>query len=329
MLSTKTIVCGLDDIPWDWPFQHYLQLPEILNGQDIKIKSVFNPAERTPSFCVYFDRRVNRYKFKDFSTDKQGDAVTLVKEMFSLTTRGEAAFKIIEDYNQYLINNPDGHVPKEFKEHQKFKVTNFAVRSWTTDDERYWTKYSIGSKLLEKYCVRPLENYVMSKEEDGERKELTIQGPRIYGYFRKDGLLYKVYQPMTRDCKFINVVDYIQGTDQLTMNVPYLIITSSLKDLMAFAKLGYKNAESVAPNSENTLIQEHVIISYRLKYKKIITLFDNDEAGIRSMEKYKAKYDIPYVLLKLEKDLSDSIEKWGIEKTREVLTPIIKTITNV
>jgi len=43
------------------------------------------------------------------------------------------------------------------------------------------------------------------------------------------------------------------------------------------------------------------------KYKKIFVLFDNDEAGIRSMKRYKEKYDFDYVVLDMEKDLSDSI----------------------
>lgn len=328
MISTRTIVCGLDDIPWDWAFAHYLKVVEPLTGQDLKMQSIFNPAEKNPSFFLYYDRNANRYKFKDFSADKQGDAVTLVKEMFGLTTRGEAAFKIIEDYNKYLIENPDGHKPSEFKEHRKFKVTDFLSRTWTTDDQKYWNKYYIGSKLLERYNVKPLQEYKMSKEENGELKELNIKGPRIYGYFRTDGVLYKIYQPMVKDCKFINVVDYIQGTDQLTMHRPYLVITSSMKDLLTFMSFGYKNAESVAPNSENTLIPEHIMQSYKLKYKKIVTLFDNDQAGIRSMEKYKDKYGLGSVLLTLEKDLSDSVEKWGKLKVRDILTPMLKSVLN-
>ena len=328
MISTKTIVCGLNDIPWDWAFGNYLNLPEKLTGQDVKIKSVFNPTEKTPSLFVYFDSRSNRYKFKDFSTGKQGDAVTLVKEIFNLSTRGEAAFKIIEDFNQFLINNPDGHIPSEFKKHNKFKVISWKTRQWNTDDQRYWNKYYIGSKLLEDHFVKPLEEYIMQKEEDEETKSLTIKGPRIYGYFRSDEALYKIYQPMVKDCKFVNVLDYIQGAEQLALDKPYLIITSSMKDLLAFKKLGYKNADSVAPNSENTLLPEYVMQSYKLRYKKIITLFDNDTAGIKSMQKYKDRYDIGFVHLNLEKDLSDSVEKYGVNKVREILTPMLKIILN-
>jgi len=59
-------------------------------------------------------------------------------------------------------------------------------------------------------------------------------------------------------------------------------------------------------------------------------LFDNDEAGIKSMLKYQEIYGIPYVLLKMEKDLSDSIREHGIENTRVNIYPIItKVLTGV
>ena len=41
------------------------------------------------------------------------------------------------------------------------------------------------------------------------------------------------------------------------------------------------------------------------------------------MQKYNEKYDLPYVILEMEKDLSDSIEIHGINKVREILMPIL------
>ena len=62
------------------------------------------------------------------------------------------------------------------------------------------------------------------------------------------------------------------------------------------------------------------------KYKKIVVLFYNDEAGIRSMKRYKEKYNFDYVILDMEKDLSDSIKEHGLTKTREVLLPLLKKL---
>lgn len=328
MLRIKSLITDITEVPREWVFEYYLHLSEKLTGQDVKIKSIFNPNDKTPSMYIY-NSSSNIYKFKDFSTGKQGDAINLVQEIFKLSTRGESAHKIMSDYNEYLLDNKEDYSVREFKKRSKYKIVDFTMRTWTNLDEKYWTKFHIGSKLLEFYKVSPLADYKLHKEEEDESvKELIIRNHNMYGFFRKDGSLYKIYQPLVKDSKFLKIRDYIQGSDQLTMKVPYLIICSSLKDIMAFTKLGYKNAEAIAPDSENTLIPEHVINAYRHKYKGIITLFDNDVAGIESMKKYQIKYDIPYVILELSKDLSDSIRDHGINKTRDILTPLLKEKLN-
>jgi hypothetical protein len=325
MISTKNLICDLADVPREWAFEHYLNLTEKLTGQDIKMKSVFNPREKTPSMCIYIDRN-SIYKFKDFSSGNGGDSIALVQSLFNLPTRGSASYKIIEDYNQYVLNN--GYNPiKSYKQHSKFKVTDYEMRHWNTLDQKYWMKYHIGSRLLSRYNVVPLEYYVMTKTDENDVvSSITIKGNYMYGYFKDDGTLYKIYQPKVKDSKFIKVRDYIQGSEQLTYDKPYLIITSSLKDLMAYNKLKISNSESIAPDSENTMIPENIMNSISSKYKGVCVLFDNDEAGIKAAEKYKLKYGFNYIVLNLEKDLSDSIEKHGVEKTRNVLLPLLKEV---
>jgi hypothetical protein len=325
MISTKNLIYDLADVPREWVFEHYLNLTEKLTGQDIKIKSIFNTREKTPSMCVYLDRN-NIYKFKDFSSGNGGDCLSLVQNLFNLPTRGTASFKIIEDYNQYVLNNGFNPI-KSYKQHSKFKVTDYEMRHWNTLDQKYWMKYNIGSRLLSKYNVVPLEYYIMEKTDENDvLSSITIKGNYVYGYFKDDGTLYKIYQPKVKDSKFIKVRDYIQGSEQLTYDKPYLIITSSLKDLMAYNKLKISNSESIAPDSENTMIPENIMSNISSKYKGVCVLFDNDEPGIRAAEKYKLKYGFNYIVLNLEKDLSDSIEKHGIEKTRNVLLPLLKEI---
>ena len=324
MIRTKSIISSINEIPREWVFEYYLKC-EKLTGQNLKLKSVFGGDDKNPSMFIYYSEAVGYYKFKDHSSTKSGDGVTFVQEYFKLTTRGEAAHQIIMDYNKYILNDKEDYSLREFKVQQRYKVTDFATRAWTNLDQKYWTKFHIGSRKLAKFKVEPLAFYKMTKEEEGEVRELSVSGRHyIYGYFRTDGTLYMIYQPMVKDCKFIRIKDYIQGTDQLTFKVPYLIITSSLKDLMDFDTLGYTNAESVAPNSENTLIPEHIISAYKLKYKDICTLFDNDKAGIEAMKKYKEKYGIKPVHLELSKDLSDSVRDHGIHKVKEILTPLLK-----
>jgi hypothetical protein len=323
MLSTKSIITSITDVPREWVFEYYLNLPEKLTGQDVKIKSAFNPVDKTPSMYIFLSNSAV-YRYKDFSSGKTGDALDLVQELFKLSTRGETAHKIMQDYGKFILTHDEDYSARDFKKKAKYQVVDFTERAWTNIDEKFWTKFHIGSKLLEFYKVAPLLNYTIKKEEDDQVKEITIKSNNSYGYFRKDGTLYKIYHPYVKDYKFIKIKDYIQGSDQLTMTVPYLIICSSLKDIMAFTKLGYKNAEAIAPDSENILIPEHMISAYKHKYKGICTLFDNDAPGIESMKKYKNKYDIPQVILEMSKDLSDSIKDHGIIKVKQILTPLLK-----
>ena len=179
--------------------------------------------------------------------------------------------------------------------------------------------------MLNKYEVFPLEHFSMSQENfDGKINTIKFVRPYIYGYLRENGSLYKVYMPKNLDKKFIKVKNYIQGEDQLTYKSKYLIITSSLKDLMVFNKLGIQNIEAVAPDSENTMINENKIDEFKEKYEKIIVLFDFDLPGQTAAEKYKNKYNLDFILLPLEKDLSDSVKVHGIDKVRNLLFETLK-----
>ena len=134
MFNTKNIVGEGQDVPSTWVFQYYLDLPEQLTGQDIKIKSIFNPNERTPSFCIYVDKSIMQYKFKDFSTGRSGNKVDLVKLMFNIDFHG-AMTKITSDYNKYvqsseyvnknLLLNQDGRLTLLKKDNGPLRIGSF------------------------------------------------------------------------------------------------------------------------------------------------------------------------------------------------------------
>jgi hypothetical protein len=320
MLTTKFLINDVYQVPVSFVFEHFCKLPQKLTGQDIKIKSLWKD-ERTPSMCIYMDKNKKTYRFKDFSTGKSGDAYDLVKQLYNVEF-STAARTIVEAYNEYTLHNNGGYDVEDFKHYQKYKVDNHAVRLWNSQDQYYWTQFNIGTRLLTEHHVAPLDFYHMSKiDENGELKELTIRGPYIYGYFRKDGTLYKVYQPKVKDKKFIKVSGYIQGSEQLQGH-QVLIITSSLKDIMSLKSLKL-NIDYVAPDSENTMIRKEIIEKYLEDYRLVMVMFDNDEAGIRSMEKYRDTYPVRAAILPLSKDPSDSFRDFGVKKVRQVLIPII------
>lgn len=318
MISTKQLLDDVAQVPSYWIFEFYARLSERLTGQDIKIKSLFKPDERTPSFCIYV--RDDKYKFKDFSTGAGGNGVDLVMMLYDINF-GQAAQKILCDYNEFILTGRLSNDLRDFKKQAKYQIREHVKRGWTKQDAEFWTQFSIDSDTLTRFNVIPLESYTMIKEDNSDR--VVISGPNLYGYTRIDGTIYKVYQPKVAEHKFFKVKNYIQGTDQLKFDQPNLVICSSLKDAMCLTKFGY-NLEVVAPDSENALIPPGAIAMYKLKYKAICTLFDNDTAGIKAVDKYKEEYDIPGIVLPMSKDLSDSVRDYGIPETRKALHPLLK-----
>jgi 5S rRNA maturation endonuclease (ribonuclease M5) len=324
MISTKNLISDLEEVPREWVFEYYLNLREKLTGQNIKMLSAFNVRDKVPSMFIYQDG--GKYKFKDFSSGFQGDQVELVRYLFNYDARFRATNRIITDYQEYLKHNaPAVRGPIQF--HDKFKVVDFEMRHWNTLDQKYWTQFKIGSSILSQYNVVPLEFFTMSKTEiDDSVTSYRFSRPYVYGYFRNDGELYKIYMPKIPEKKFIKIQNYTQGMDQLQYDSKYLLIVSSLKDLLSFKKLGIGNVECIAPDSENTMIGESVINKLREKYAKIIVLFDNDEPGIKAAQRYQDKYNIPHVILDMSKDLSDSVKDHGIEPVRDKLLSLLKQI---
>ena len=329
MLRTKAIAARLSDVPREWVFEFYLKLGEALNGQDIQMKSIFNSKDTKPSFFLFYNADKGNYYFKDWSVGKKGDGTSLVKEMFGLTTRGEAAHKIIEDYNKHVVKDPGAYAQRVIKVRKKYKVTSFKIRKLTIIDKKYWTSFKIGSKSLKFRHVKPIEEYTMAKPDD-EGSEFVVKGTQIYGYFKEDGTLYKIYQPLSKQNKFNKVIPHIQGSEQLTGKVPYLVICSSMKDLMVFDALGFTNAEGIVPDSETIILDQETIDRYKETYDGICTLLDNDQAGIGAMEQYFEAYGIPSVRLTVENDLAECVHEHGIKNTRIFVFPLLtKALTGV
>tara|TARA_R110000851_G_scaffold87848_1_gene191523 strand:- start:250 stop:1227 length:978 start_codon:yes stop_codon:yes gene_type:complete len=324
MFNTKNLVREGSDVPSYWAFQYYLNLSETLTGQDVKIKSIFNPNEKTPSFCIYVDKNIMQYKFKDFSTGKMGNKTDLVMAMFDISYT-DAMNKVVNDYNIH-IKSPD-FKEQTFKPVVKWKIDYIKTRDWTIEDKKFWLSFRIGKTVLEEYNIKPIEYYNMAKEDNGEFRSLQVGSKWCYGYFDKNNEVYKIYQPFSKKHKFHKVKPYLQGVDQLKYNQPYLVICSSLKDAMCLKGMGY-NLEVLAPDSENTMIKPHVIAILKKKYKKVITLFDNDEAGLKAVERYANAYKINGFVPTICKDISDAMKLHGFDKVHAMLKPLLKETLN-
>lgn len=320
MFSTKNQTLTVNEVPSAWVFSYYCNIPiDKLDGSSFKINSMFNPNDKTPSMSLFLSKDI--YRFTDFSTGNKGNHVSLVMSLFKLDYT-KACLKIINDYTEWVkgggVYDKNNLVVKD-----KYKVTDYVIRNWSNTDANFWIPYNINSKLLDRYCVKPLAKYTMTKDDNS----FDVSKPNIYGYFTKDGLLYKVYQPYNVESKFIKVQNYIQGSDQTKGN-PYLIYLSSLKDILSYESFNLKT-DTKAPDSENTLIPEDVIKQDLKTYKKVLVLFDTDDPGIKAANLYHEKYGIEPVFLNYgEKDLSDHVKTHGPQKVIRWLIPLINKKLN-
>ena len=322
MISTKHLVTDIKEVPTSWVFEHYGKLEQVLNGQTVVIHSLFK-SERTPSMKIFLTPSDNVYFFKDFSTGKSGGHIKFVMELHSISS-SLAINWILHDYNQYLMCGGSPHNCREVIPKSGFRVTDFELRGWNQSDKDFWTKFNIGTSILEEYNVKPLESFRMQKPTEDRIDSIRIERVRIYGYFKKDGTLYKIYQPGAKK-KFINVQTVLQGEDQLR-GYPNLLICSSLKDIMAVRSLKLK-VDLVAPDSETQLIKLDKLEELKSRYQ-VAVMFDNDQAGIEGMIKYREILGVEPLLLPLDKDISDSIAARGPLEVTQRLVPLLDQVFN-
>ena len=312
MFSSKKYLGTVDLIPDAWIYKYYLGLTHDFTGKSVKIKSIFNPNDKTPSMFIYVDKMTNKIVFKCHSTGKYGNAYQLVQDMYRLTYE-QACEKIINDYYEFCKTGTFQDIEIVACTKQ-WTITDYKVRGWTNLDAKFWLQFNIGSSLLKTYEVMPLEYYEVSEIDlhTGEKTNSFVNhGDYMYGYFANNEL-YKVYNPKAKKFKFyLQKKDYIQGYNQLK-GEDTLVIASSLKDVMAIKSLGL-TVDCIAPNSESTKLTANDILEFGMRYEHVVVCMDSDEAGINSMRFYEKEYGLPFIYLPREKDISDIIKHHGKE----------------
>jgi hypothetical protein len=312
MFSSKQSIQSLDTIPPHWIFQYYLNISPDSFNKSIRIKSAFNPNDKTPSMFVYYDKVGSKWLFKCHSTGNFGDGITLVKKLFNLSFN-DATEKILNDYMNYDEKNLV-EINYDNLNNKKWIVQNLKLRNWTKADANYWLEYNIGSSLLKKYNVKPIESYDLCQLDTTTNETVRCLNfdnlGLSYGYFTFTDELYKIYNPKNKSQKFISLEPVIQGIDQLS-NHETMIITKSLKDIMAIKSLGFK-VDCIAPPSETSKLKPEIIDQWLKKeYKYVIVYMDSDIAGINAMKYYEDTHNLPFVYLPKEKDISDVIKNHG------------------
>jgi len=189
------------------------------------------------------------------------------------------------------------------------------IKEFDNKELEWWESFGISLNTLKKFKTFSIKSvflngiYFMSSSE---------QSP-IYGYYggedSEGNELWRLYMPTKKKYRFITNWNsrIIQGSKQLPKSGEYIIITKSLKDVMALYEFGIT---AIAPNSENIFLTECQYTKLKSRFKEIYLLYDRDLPGVKSANKIRKKFkDIKVILMPKTKDFTDYVKKYGTLKT--------------
>tara|TARA_R100000322_G_scaffold167648_1_gene135914 strand:+ start:157 stop:1182 length:1026 start_codon:yes stop_codon:yes gene_type:complete len=191
------------------------------------------------------------------------------------------------------------------------------VRPWDSRDAVYWKQFGISKKILLIFDVQPISHYWINEQR--------FSCDSISYRYRFD-CGYKIYRPLERDFKWSSNVgmECLQGYPQLPPRGDTVVLTSSLKDVMCMAVLGYP---SFALQSEMFMPREETISKVKTRFKEIVVLYDNDfdnprNPGQTMAVKICEKYGLDNIVIPSyyrSKDISDLIKDHGLQEAKHVI----------
>jgi DNA primase len=277
--------------------------------------------DKHPSFGIFKDKSSNALLFKDIALDVSGDCIKFVRELYRLTYK-QALERIWDDIiDGHLIKSDRGKYVQNVYKYRK-RLISVKRKYFTSVDDDYWGQYGIDRDTLKKYNVSPISMFWVDDFPSSIRytPEQPIYAYRIFNSF-------KIYNPLAKlkkDKWRSNCGMYdIQGWEQLPESGDLLVITKSLKDVMTLSQF---NIVAIAPQAEGQLIPEKVVDEAKKRFKRLVMLYDYDDAGVNGANKAKQAYEIPtlyipkhYLDIYGVKDVSDFIKEFGKTKTKALL----------
>lgn len=303
-------------------------------------RNFLNPLyEDSKASCnVYYDRRSETYKMKDFGNgDYSGDCFFLVAKLKGLDCRNAADFvEILETIDRELClgvgasdmnGQPSNHplmcsskpteeqvetdtAEEAFKEYVP-RPYRIKEKPFTENELAYWNASGITEEVLKCYGVASLAEY-RSETKEGKAFGFTSTSIEpMYGYIGKWGV--KVYRPLS-EIRFVygghTGDNYCFGLEQLPSKGDLLFITGGEKDVLTLAAHRF---HAICFNSETSLIPPKTLRKLIYRFKHIVLLYDTDKTGLESSEKrvrQLAEFGIKRLVLplpgtKTEKDVTD------------------------
>ena len=231
-------------------------------------------------------------------------------------------FELIEGCN----NTEEKPLNVESLKETKSSIIQVQIKNYSNEELEWWKQFGISIKTLKKFHVFSIEHVFLN----GELKFTSSNKCPIYGYyFGKDKNYkekWKIYFPLKTECRFINSLSkkVLQGYHQLSKTGDLLVITKSMKDLMAMYEFGIP---AVSPNSETLFVDDKKLEEFKKRFKHILIIYDNDRPGLHNMwliRKQHPELNYFYLPFYLSKDFTDSIKLVGVDNMKDYVNDFFK-----
>lgn len=257
----------------------------------------------------------------DFATNEHINCFQVVMRLYNVSFY-EALSIIAKDFGliegTLQINRSEIKFVPELKETTTAKI-QCQIKDFTEKELEWWQSFGITLKLLKKYHVFSIQHVFLN----GELKFSSSDKNSIYGYYfgkdKKGDDKWKIYFPLRENYRFLSNLSkkVLQGYKQLPKTGELLIITKSMKDVIALYRLGIP---AVSPNSETLFLEDKKLEEFKTRFKHILVLYDQDRAGKYNMAKIRRLHpELNYYFLPkyLKKDVTDTIKAIGFERMQE------------
>lgn len=316
-LTTQDI---LNKVSEESLFKYYTQEEVDNKLHTSKLRQDNNPT------CGYFRGNSGRLYIKDFATGSSFDIFAYIQRLYSCSF-AKAIRIIANDFNisSSTVTSKRITITPTFKsETTKIQVE---IQPFKDYELEWWNSFGITEKLLRKYNVFSCKHVFLN----GRVISTSSKNCPIYGYYggKKDNLeQWRIYYPFRshkNGFRFLSnwKADKIQGFKQLPKDGKLLIITKSLKDVMALRAYGIP---AIAPVSEVLFISDKVLSALKNRFKYIIAYYDRDKAGMSNLWKIrKAHPELEYFVNppNTAKDFTDFRKKYGNEETKKAILEVI------
>lgn len=283
-------------------FEKYLGIPVEFERQ------IRNPLRDDINPTCTFRWINNKLYFRDWTEVKAKDCFDVVKLIYQCNF-AQAIDIVARDFG--LLDGEE-HEPKLVKNVRLREPVNLQIKrqDFTKYCTTYWANEGISINTLLKYNVVSLRAVWVrgNKVFDWSPKDLA------FAYQFSDNII-KIYFPLRNrkrgQIKFFNTDNSVlEGFTQLPEKGDLLIITKSLKDVMALSEYGI---HAVAPASEAIGLNPLVMNILKSRFTNIYSLMDNDWTGRRAAIRLKWQYNIPPIIFPIgePKDFTDNYKKYG------------------